>query len=173
MSKYPLHAPFRRLATPLCLVGLAALIGSVEPVMADGRGTDTAPRNTAKATQMRTDESNLRDVEKFHQLEVRIASSAYVVKDGKLVARSTSVPIVSSGATADDKSVKIAMNGFEAASAVLNIPDGSGVVVIESLDFYEVIIGPPLESGKRGPDYSAKVLLNKKTLAVVQLLAGS
>lgn len=117
------------------------------------------------------DQEAARKVAQFRDLSERLAKSEYVVERGELTRRPDGVA-VNSTPLAEDEEFQVMKKGFEAAKAKLTIPEGSGVVVLEGEEYYEVIIGTPLPAGVRGPDYAAKVMLDKKKLTVVQLLAG-
>jgi hypothetical protein len=116
------------------------------------------------------DEAN-KKVAEFRRLSERLAKSEYVVEKGELTRRSDGVASPSTSLT-HDQEFAVLKKSFDAAKTKLTIPDGSGVIINDVKENYEIIIGPPPQSGVLGPDYVAKVLVDKKNGQVVQILAG-
>jgi hypothetical protein len=112
-----------------------------------------------------------RKVAEFRNLSERLAKSEYVVEKGELTRRPDSVAGTSTPLSHDQEFVLL-KKSFEAAKTKLTIPDGSGVIINIGKDHYEVLIGPPPQSGVLGPDYIAKVVVDKKSLEIVQILSG-
>ncbi len=73
---------------------------------------------------------------------------------------------------ADDKAFQVIRKSFDAVQEKLLIPDGSAVIIIDGSKYYEVVIGHPPAAGVLGPDYTAKVMVDKKSLAIVEILAS-
>jgi hypothetical protein len=106
------------------------------------------------------------------ELSERLAHSEYVVEKGKLARRPQGRQGTSTSLSHDDE-FRVMEKGLDAAKSKLSIADGSAVIIAESGENYEVVIGNPPPAGTLGPDYTAKVLVDKKTLAISQILSGS
>lgn len=117
------------------------------------------------------DEQTAKKVAEFRELSERLTKSEYVVEKGELTRRPNSATGTSTPLSHDDE-FKVMKKSLDAVKGKLSIADGSGVIITEEEKFYEIIIGTPLPAGTRGPDYTAKVMVDKKNLNVVQILAG-
>jgi hypothetical protein len=110
-------------------------------------------------------------VAQFHDLVEKLAKGEYVVSKGVLTRRvggvASRLPSL-----ADDKAFQVIRKSFDAVQEKLLIPDGSAVIIIDGSKYYEVVIGHPPAAGVLGPDYTAKVMVDKKSLAIVEILAG-
>jgi hypothetical protein len=107
----------------------------------------------------------------FHDLQEKLAGSEYVVEKGELVPRPQAARGVSTPLS-HDQEFEVMKKSLDAAKAKLRIPDGSGVILVDGKEYYEVIIGNTTPAGTLGPDYTAKVRVDKKSLAVIQILSG-
>lgn len=123
-----------------------------------------------KETKNVDDEAALK-VEQFKELSDRLTHGEYVVEKGKLARRPQGKAGPKTSLSRDDE-FRVMEKALDAAKSKLNIPEGSGVIISEVGGRFEVIIGTPPPAGTLGPDYKAKVLVDKKTLEVVEVLAG-
>jgi hypothetical protein len=112
-----------------------------------------------------------KEVTKYRALSERLAKSEYVVVKGELTRRADTAAGTSTSLS-HDQEFEVMKKGLDAAKAKLMIADGSGIIINEAKENYEVIIGSPTPAGSLGPDYTAKLLVDKKSLEVVQILAG-
>jgi hypothetical protein len=130
------------------------------------------PLRTMENKMPQDDVDNSAAVSKFDDLRRQMTRSKYVVRNGELACRAGD-----ESANPQVAELEIVRNfaeiGLHAAQAKLPIPDGAAVIIIEMPENYEVIIGSPPPAGKRGADYTAKVVVDKKTRTVVRVLAGS
>ena len=101
-----------------------------------------------------------------------VMKSEYVVEKGELVRRPGGMAGPST-TLSKDQELEVMKKGLKAAKAKLSIADGEGVVINEGKEYYEVTIGIPPAAGVRGPDYTARVMFDKKGLEVVQILGGA
>jgi len=138
-------------------------------VLVDKKSLDVVQTSVNDVKNM-SDEAN-KKVAEFQRLSERLGKSEYVVEKGELTRRSDAVASASTSLSHDQEFLLL-KKGFDAAKSKLAIPDGSGVIVNDVKDRYEIIIGPPPQAGVLGPDYVAKVLVDKKSGEVVQILAG-
>ena len=156
------------------IVGNPPLKGVQDP---DYTAKVMVDKKTRAVVQILTnDMKNLDDdtaikVAQFRDLSAKLAKSEYVVEKGQLTRRPKS-PSVTSTSLSHDEEFQVMKTSLDAAKAKLTIPNGSGVIIIDGKQYYEIIIGNPPPAGTLGPDYTAKVMVDKKSHAVVQILAG-
>ncbi len=153
-----LHLPFL-VRSVLVLFSALSAAGAAETVLTSGK------------TMVRTDKDNVDEVARFMELRRKLTESDFIVRNGELTRRSPSAA-TSSSAMGIDNARNIADIGLAAVRGKLNIPEGASVIVVEGANQYDVIIGNPPQVGVRGPDYTAKVSIDKGSRAVIQVLAG-
>lgn len=127
-------------------------------------------QSVVRVTLMHSDE-NARRIARFQDLAEKLVTSEYVFSKGALTKRPGGTPH-SISALNDSQAREVIQKGLDAAKAKLTIPEGSGVTITDGDIYYEVVIGNPPAPGVLGADYTAKVLVDKKSLAVVHVLAG-
>ena len=126
---------------------------------------------TSGKTMVRTDKDNAVEVAKFKEMRRMLIESNFIVRNGALAYRTPGAAVGSSAMNMESMR-DIADIGLAAARARLQIPEGASVIVVEAPSQYDVIIGNPPQLGLRGPDYTAKVSIDKGSRAVIQVLAG-
>lgn len=159
--RIPLGRQLLQLFTQSALVifGTLSVAHSAELILTSGK------------TMVRTDKDNADEVARFKEMRRMLVESDFIVRNGALAYRAQGAA-VSSSAMSMDNMRNIADIGLTAARAKLQIPEGASVIVIEAPSQYDVIIGNPPQIGVRGPDYTAKVSIDKGSRAVIQVLAG-
>ena len=120
----------------------------------------------------RSDEQNQREVSKFVELHRSLNESRFVVVDGAISSRDHGTR-AGVGALSDETIRKVATQGLQALKGKLLVPDGVGVIVIDDPKRYQIVFGTLQPVGQRGADYTAKVTIDKRSNAVIELLAGS
>ncbi|MET0650003.1 MAG: hypothetical protein ABW208_25625 [Pyrinomonadaceae bacterium] len=158
------------------------VIGSPRPGDAEGEGYAAkvfVDKQTLAVAQVKSNEMNnsdeeiARKVAQFRAMSAKLAQSEYVVEKGKLARRKGAAESQDATRLGREEELRTMEKALDAVRDKLNLPEGAGVIVVEGEEYYEVIIGNPPGASGRGPDYTAKVFVDKQTLAVARILSGS
>lgn len=112
------------------------------------------------------------DIEKlknFLTLKKQLLSTPFIFKDGKVIQRNSSEKLTAE----NEELLHVANKAFSSIKGNIKGSNGLGVLVIPTDNQYEVIMDFDLKVGMSGPDYSFKIILEKKTLNVLSITSGS